>query len=538
MIILHWAINAIARNYNKGRMPPAVGQAKVVGFMAQAKKTNRKKAALFDSPWALPAFFLAVAATALLWQDAGTAIRSTLAYVTEGNSTAKSIVFLLLMAGLLGVRAKPPKFAQKQNPERIGKLFAIAVAAAMLWGLALNWAFIARFGGGANAFVSHVSDCGGQSCWEGTYIQHNHVTKTAIYAVEKFTGVSVGPAADDGKPLYDVIPWAGLAAPVTLFAFLCILCLGGIAVASQRKAGDALVLSAATALFAIACIDGGIFTITAINAVGLSAAFLLKKAVTDGSRMPALAVAFGPLVAASFVASIPNLFWGSQLHFAGWQYAVVAICAAYALVDSRKRLERAALAITALACAYWFCTQAYGIYAGQQVVGADPAEAAAAFAGAAGSSAPMPLLTVYGLPEGLQPGEVATAIPQAIFGSYEKYGWYFAGTVLDAPATATTSGIQAELRRKYPGGYLYAEYHPAYNYARDAYVVWDSESKAAADGWDENSLFAAKALYAKDYGTYSKVSVLSVLTGPALALEVGSYVKSKGSDAIVITTIT
>src|SRR3989338_8489147 len=132
---------------------------------------------------------------------------------TEGNATAKSLAFVgfaafcLTMHGLFGERAVWRKAKAA---------FLVSIALSMAYGLFLQMLFLNLYGSNVNSYISHVTSCGENWCWEGDFLQHNHVSKTALYFLEKTTGIAAGPHVDNGKPLYDILPWADWAAPITL----------------------------------------------------------------------------------------------------------------------------------------------------------------------------------------------------------------------------------------------------------------------------------------------------------------------------------
>lgn len=468
---------------------------------------------------AVPAICLwAIALAAILYKPAATLLHASLLGLTEGNSTAKAALFVAFLAIVFSARAVAPAWRQRGWAK---KALVAAIALSMLWGILLNTVFMARYGADANGFVAHVSGCGDSWCWEGTYLQHNHIPKTAIYALEKSLGIGlVAGNADNGKPLYDITPWADLAAPFTLALLAVIVLLGIYVAASERNWLKAALLAASAALFAIATIDGGIFTSTGINAVAFLAAYLLI-----GTNAPLEQKIAAPFAVAAVIAYAPNFLLASELHFKEWVLPCLfaSLIAGY---DDCRRLRPRRLALVAVMLVV---AMLYAINASAALFGKAAVAANATAAGMPG----LPLLTVYGLPPALDANASADAA-QVQFSSYVKYGWYFAGSPVAGTRVSATE-LSDELRGKFNAGYTYADYYGAGYYYRKIYVAWNSKQSADEDFAGLYSLSVAKK---EDHGNYVAIEGVSSLPGPALALQVASYLKSRGADATVITTIT
>ena len=441
--------------------------------------------------------------------------------MTEGNSYAKSVVFVAFLALCLSLKGflGNPEYGGK----RVRTAFFAAAVVSMAYGVLLQAAFLGVLGADVNSYVSHVTDCGSSWCWEGDYLQHNHVSKTALFFLEKNTGIPLGGQVDNGQPMYGIVPWADAAAPLTLLLTAAVVGFGFLSVLREKSALGALVLAAAVFLFTIASFDGGIFTQTGISAATLLAIYLFreKKQATAEERF------LVPLAAGSFVGFLPNLFLGSMLYYRDWFPGAIVASAFFAFLGAEKGWKRITLLGILLFSTLFFASHVYDKTYGSQAAIYRTSGFLEGLPGA-------PNLAIYGLPPGAGKAEVESLIPEINFTSSAKYGWYFVGSVnASGPVRITTLQLQERLRRAYPGGYLYVEENDKAYVFRQVYIVWNKRPSVPADF----GLFSMKVLKAEDRGTYTVLSGIAAASGPDLGLEVGSYVKSLGGDATVITGI-
>ncbi|MFA5247335.1 MAG: hypothetical protein WC408_05600, partial [Candidatus Micrarchaeia archaeon] len=110
---------------------------------------------------------------ALLFPTVMTLLHAVVRLFTEGNATAKSMVFLAFLA--VGLTARQ-FFAKREISKNMRNALLCAVVLSMAWGLFLQLFFFQSLNLNVNSFPSYVTSCGSSWCWEGTYIQHNHVT--------------------------------------------------------------------------------------------------------------------------------------------------------------------------------------------------------------------------------------------------------------------------------------------------------------------------------------------------------------------------
>ncbi|MFA6048964.1 MAG: hypothetical protein WC792_03395 [Candidatus Micrarchaeia archaeon] len=459
---------------------------------------------------------------ALLSPSAMQLFHAAIRLATEGNSYAKSALFVAFLAFCLSLKGflGSPEYGGKN----VRTAFFAAAGISMAYGLLLQLAFLGMLGSDVNSFVSHVTECGGSWCWEGDYLQHNHVSKTAIFFLEKYAGISLGGQVDNGQPMYEIVPWADLAAPLTLLLTAAIACFGFLSVLREKTGLNALLLGMAVSLFTIASIDGGIFTQTGISAVTLLAIYLWRE------RKSALAEEkfAAPLAIGAFAGFVPNLFLGSIMYYRDWFPGMIVVAAFFASIGAERGWKKITLMAVLLFSSLFFASHVYDKAYGAQATIYRTTSFVEGFPGA-------PNLVIYGLPEGVPKGEVEALIPEINFTSSAKYGWYFVGAAgASSPIKLSRLQLQERLRNAYPGGYLYVEENDRAYVFRQAYVVWNTRPQNSPD---YGALYSMKVLKAEDRGAYTVLSGIAAAGGPALGLEVGSYIKSIGGDATVITGI-
>jgi hypothetical protein len=468
----------------------------------------------------------ALLAAAFLSPDLMTLFHSSVRLFTEGNAVAKSLLFVGFLALVMTARLVMPPSWKKRIPPWVKTAFMASVVLSMLWGVVLQMYFLRTLNANVNSFVSHVTDCGGVWCWEGTYFQHNHVTKTAVYFFEKTLGVSLGSQVDNGKPIYDIIPWAPLAAPPTALLFLLVFAFGTLWALREDDGWGALLAQAATLLFAIATVDGGIFSMTGINAVAL-----LAIALWHGRRdAPSEEKFVFPLAIAVFVAFLPNLLFGSFLYYRDWFAGTAMLAAFFAFVDAKQGSRKLAFLGVFVLTALLFAGSVYELVYGSGARIYRTAHYLDGFPDA-------PNLFIYGLPPAASADQVRALVPEFTFSSFAKYGWYFVGSP-SSPDTIRlrTNQLADRLRLAFPQGYLYVDAnHDAYQF-QQAYVLWNARPPVspAYDG----ELFSMRVLKREDNPAYTTLSGIATASGPNLGLELGSYLHARGADATVITTVT
>ncbi len=447
---------------------------------------------------------------------------SAVRLLTEGNSYAKSVLFVGFLAACLTIRAFFGNVDLGTRGKHVRSAFIVIVVISMAWGLLLQMLFLNLYGSNVNSFISHVTDCGNSWCWEGNYLQHNHVAKTALFFVEKYAGVRLGSQVDTGQPMYEIVPWADAVAPVTLLLLVLVASSGFISALKEKDALNTLLFGAVAALFTVATIDGGLLAQTGISAVTLLIVYAWrgKKEASTEERFAV------PLALGAFVGFLPNLFLGSFMYYRDWFPAAIVASAFFAFVDAEKGWKRITLLGVLVFSLMFFSSQVFEKTYGSSVNIYRTSNYVDGLPGA-------PNLVIYGLPLHVTKNEVESLIPEINFTSSAKYGWYFVGSVnASEPVRATTLQLQERLGRAYKGGYLYVdENRDAYEF-RQVYINWNKLPEKAPN---YNDLFSIKVLKVEEKSGYTLLTGISAGAGPALGLEVGSYVKSIGGDATIIT---
>jgi len=474
--------------------------------------------------WMSAPFWLGLL-VALAYSPAMPFFHSAVGILTEGNSTAKAVLFVAFIAICLSVRA----FAERipflnRLPKRSLDVFLALAAVSMAYGLLLHVAFFSSYAGAdANSFVSHVTQCGDSWCWEGTYLQHSHVAKSAVYFVEKTVGLSVGSQSDNGEPLYQVFPQADLFALVTLAISGLLLVFGVLSALRQDDALDCLLVSCATALFFIASVDGGLFSQTGINACVFACVFLLR-----GQRQLHAELRFlVPVAVGALIAVLPNLLFGTYLIFRDWFYGAIAVSALFAFVDAESGWKKIALLSVLV-----FSLLCFSLHAMEKVEGPlTSIPRATSFSPGLPTS---PNLVIYGLPAGTGTCAIKSLLPEMNFSSSAKYGWYFvaAANATDA-ISLTTEQVTQRFRSVFPQGYLYASMNRNGPELRTATIRWIRKP----EGIGYSGFFSFRLVSAVDSGQSTTLTGIASASGPMLGLEIGSYIQSLGGDAVVTTLI-
>ncbi len=474
--------------------------------------------------WLSAPFWLGLLVS-LAYSPAMSLFHSAVGILTEGNSTAKAVLFVAFIAICLTVRAFRGKLPLANKIPKLSlELFLALAVVSMAYGVLLHAVFFSGYAGAdANSFVSHVTQCGGSWCWEGTYLQHNHVAKTAVYSVEKATGLSVGSQSDNGEPLYQVFPQADLFAIVTLAISGLLLLFGVFSALRQDDALDCLLVLCATALFFIASIDGGLFSQTGINACVFAGIFLLRRQRQLHAELRFLL----PVAIGSLIACLPNLLFGTYLIFRDWFYGALAVSALFAFVDAESGWKKIAF-LSVLVFSLLF----FSLHALEKVDGPlTSIPRATAFSAGLPTS---PNLVVYGLPADVDIEKVGSLLPEMNFSSSAKYGWYFVGAANSTQAIPlTTTEVTRRLREAFPQGYLYADMNRNGPELRTAVIHWIRKP----DGIGYSGLFSFKMVRAVDDEKTTTLTGIASASGPMLGLEIGSYIQSMGGDAVVTTLI-
>jgi hypothetical protein len=443
-------------------------------------------------------------------------IQSPIRILTEGNTFGKQFVFLFYLFALLLSQIIIPKLPSlKKYLEKskldLQKAIVILVIGGFALSLIMQLYFQSYYGIGNDDYAAHVTNCGEAVCWEATYLQHTHIPKTSLYYLEKTLGFDVGNLVDDGKPMFEITPFIPLFAP---FVLVLLLLLGffGILLASIEKSTLRLAfLFLGLILSIIAIFDGGVFTITGVNAITsilLYFAFEKKLLGMDG-----LAV---PIVIAMFAILLSNFgFWflGTQLYFRDWFVVPLFLISSFVLFRANNKPKLFFFAIFSLSVILFY--QAASL----DISGSNAAD---------GHS-----ILVYGLPGNVGTQSIADslAIPAS---RVQKYGWY---AKINGDMALSTREIEEKLRAKFvPKGYLFAEIDEGKNSIKAISIIINSWPNAVSLQ-DSFSTYSFTPINVTSTANGLIVLGNSTLNGPHLALEIGSYLHSKGIDAIVISKV-
>lgn len=474
--------------------------------------------------WLSAPFWLGLL-VALAYSPAMQFFHSAVGILTEGNSTAKAVLFVAFIAVCLTVRAFANRIPLVNRvPKNALDVFLALAAVSMAYGLLLHAVFFSGYAGAdANSFVSHVTRCGDSWCWEGTYLQHSHVAKSAVYFVQKTIGLSVGTQSDNGEPLYQIFPQADLFALVTLAVSGLLLVFGVLSALRQEDALDCLLVSCATALFFIASVDGGVFSQTGINACVFASVFLLRRQKQVHAELRFLV----PVAVGALIAVLPNLLFGTYLIFRDWFYGAVAVSALFAFVDAESGWKKMAF-LSVLVFSLLF----FSLHAIEKVEGPlTSIPRATAFSPGLPTS---PNLVLYGLPANVGMCAIKSLLPEMNFSSFAKYGWYFVTAANSTRAISlTTAQVEQRFRSAFPQGYLYASMNRNGPETRTAIIHWITKP----EGIDYSDLFSFRLVSAVDDGQSTTLTGIASASGPMLGLEIGSYIQSLGGDAVVTTLI-
>ncbi|MFH1200625.1 MAG: hypothetical protein V1708_06165 [Candidatus Micrarchaeota archaeon] len=430
---------------------------------------------------------------------------------TEGNSWAKHAAIIAFFATAFAARAVlPKKLAQKAAGQRRRATAWLALAAAIgfLAGVTLQVFVQNSLGAGPSSYISLVTGCGGPTCWEATYFQHNHLPKSAIYFLEKSAGISLPASADDGRPMYEMLSSPPISLPEAGFVLIALILAAIAALAlltalAQPSPLRAVLACAAGFTSLIAILDGGLFSLA--GAASLSLLIALASLDFDFGKFDALK----PIAAFAIPALVswaPFWFLGTGLYFREWLTAPAFVASAYAFWLCRRRRDAVFLAATAL------------LAASSMLVLSD---AAGSWLGGYSNT---PFMISYGIPSNASDLDVAMAAGAPLVA---RYGWYAAFDMESKPFNThdKASAMRSALK---PGGYLLCEAAGRTPSQQELYVVWLSPRVLLED---TASYFE---VYAMQMGQLDYLRGNASIASPQLALEVGSLIQSKGGKAVVI----
>ena len=445
--------------------------------------------------------------------DAAGAIGGLAKVFTEGNSAAKSIGLLFLAFAFFSLKTLLPKnmLARFEGGRTVIRpLFFAAVALGFFAGVAAQLYVQASLGGGPGSYFSLVTDCQQNTCWEAAYFQHIHVMKSGVYFFEKTTGILLPANTDDGRPMYEMLasPALGIAdfvAVTSFFLLAAILLLTFAAGLAEKEGWKSALVALAGFVSLLAVLDGGFFSLAGTTALALLLIILAEG--MDLKRLDA-AKPFIVLAVALFCSWAPYWFLGTGLYFREWLTAPLFVCSAYFFSRQKNKKN------------WLFVAAAVLLAASSLVVLSDASR------NWLGETSPAGKMLAYGIPVGATEAQITRATGASLVG---RYGWY---ALLEYPRPFNTAVEQQRLRQALaPTGYLLAEAAGKPPAQTDVDLVWLSAPVEVA------GTASYSGVSQMQFGPLAVLRGTSALQDPQLALELGSYIRSKGGKAIVVTEV-
>ncbi|MBU1197090.1 hypothetical protein KJ765_01110 [Candidatus Micrarchaeota archaeon] len=428
-------------------------------------------------------------------------VGSILRVFTEGNSSAKHLLLLFMLVLFFSFRAwaaNRPFFKNARAFLRLRFLLLAWILFGFFVGIAAQLYWQSSYGASYDSYLGYVANCEQYSCWEGSYFQHIHVLKPAIYFTEKTLGFRLPLAADDGYPLYEAVPFSGSLSPLVLFLLAGIFGTTFLLAPFSRGMESSVWLAGAGFVSGIAVLDGGFFSLAG------AAAFTLLL-LYFGDSVPGRFRHLWPAIVFVIVIGIswfPYYVLDTKLVFREWLTAPLFLCSAYAWWRVRHARNLPFLALSAL------------LLVSILLMGGDVVRYAF------GESSAAPLALAYGLPEG------ASFVPSG-FDELERFGWF---ALYAAPSSFSSVELEIALRRELkPRGYLLAEPDTGALHSASLHIVWLQSPRRFSF---ETASFLPSNQF--DFGDSTLLDGSSRLSGPHQVLEIASLIHSNGARAIVI----
>lgn len=202
----------------------------------------------------------------------------------EGTSSGKTI-FLLLYAAffsaatiLLSENKNALRKTQEYGPLAL-KVFVAGAAAAVILGLFMHFFVQYSIGADSGSYIASIATQGNVTSWEMSYLEHNHVTKSAIFLLLSTVSVDF-KNFDTGYPFYVNTPGI-LFFDVALLAVVFIFFVSSVVFINSKlktiSLFDYLLWVSLSGIFIIAFFDGGVFSHPFRIAVGLSGLFAARN---------------------------------------------------------------------------------------------------------------------------------------------------------------------------------------------------------------------------------------------------------------------
>ncbi len=433
--------------------------------------------------------------------------------LTEGNSPIKQAGFLFFLFLFFGLKVFLPKpilsfFASKRTI--FENLLLLVISAGFFASLAVQVYTQSALGGNSSSYVSLVTDCGPSVCWEASYFQHTHLMKSGIYFLEKNVGALIPADADNGKPVYEMLSYLGIAdfaglLSLVLLGLIFLFTFAASLAEKDDKKSVWLFLAGLLSLFAI--LDGGFFSLT-----GIAAFSLLLLTYTQDVRLHPRLDRFRPLLillVVLFFSWLPFLFLQTQLYFREWFVAPLFLCTLYWFFQQKTSKNNKRLftwsALLLVVSLFFVASDTLRHGFGEEIQGR---------------------FLVYGLPSDAIEPQITSASHSLL---HARYGWY---ALLEKNTSFNTNQMEETFRKDLnPRGYLLVEGAQKQVRNIEISIVWLSPPVSLQD----TASYAISSQF--EFGSLSLLKGKSTLSGPQLALELGSSIYPKYGKAIVITNV-
>lgn len=440
---------------------------------------------------------------------------SVIRLFTEGNTFGKHFVFLgffiFIGAFKLAIGQSEPSFVAKFNKGQLQKALFMLIALGFAFNIIANLLIFQEYGAPLNGYVAHVTKCGKVSCWEATYLQHSHSLKPAINFLDQSFNLNLGPNIDTGKPMSEITPHSGIISIIAIAILASIFILSLALAIKENKYPNLFLLQLSSIASIISVLDGGLFTVAGINAAILLALYAGygKKASREWKFY--LAIAAYVL----FIGEIIPRLLGTNLSFLSFFAPSGVMVSFFIIYNSSRRgfprmLKLAAFLL--LIFSAWHLLSLFNyVYYGESV-------------GPSGKA------VIYGFPDSPKSDAALAAFGTPKLARFYRYGWYAAA--VPSKNVAVSSLVNALRPSVAPKGYFLGEADTQSPREESISIIIRSPAIPV-----EISTLSFKPLGSAICENRCVIRGTASLFATHLALEISSYLHSKGYDAIVITPV-
>ncbi|MFH1258090.1 MAG: hypothetical protein ABIG96_06100 [Candidatus Micrarchaeota archaeon] len=441
-------------------------------------------------------------------------LSSVIHLLTEGNSYGKGIVFIgffILMAAVKIAIPKLPKNFGKIEQKRLRRALMIAILCGFAFNLLANMLILQKFGAPLNGYAAHVTDCSGITCWEATYTLHSHSLKPAIYFIEKEFGIGFGPSVDNGKPMYDISPYPDAVSVLTLAILAIIFVLSILLALREREYWKFLLLEFAAIASIISVLDGGFMTVAGINAIVLLVLYDFSHSKSLSWKhflaLFGLMLIIGEIIPRITQTNIIYLGW-----FAPGLLAISIFLFFEKPRDLPKKFSHAAMLFILIFSLYHLNSLFNFVHYGEHVE--PPGKA-----------------IIYGFPESSDTDAALKEFSNPPLSSYNRIGWF---AVIRPESGIMVKQLVGNLKQSVkPEGYFLGELdlQPPKEVEISLRFLENPQKPVKI------STYSFKPTGDAICSGNCVVDGTTTLYSTHLALEIGSYLHSKGYDAVVVTPV-